>query len=49
MNNEIKKLSRNRKRRYEGKVKMVNKMKSLLSKIKYERKRKIKILIQLKN
>ena len=47
MNNENKKLSRNRKRRIERNIKMDDKIKSLLSKIESERK-KIKLLIKLK-
>ena len=44
MNSENKKLSRNRKRRIERKIKMDDKMKSLLNKIKSEKK----ILTKLK-
>ena len=41
MNNENKKISRNRKRRIERKIKMDDDMKSLLNKIKTEKKRKV--------
>ena len=48
MNNENKKLSRKRKRRYDRKIKMDDKMKLLLNKFKTEQKKKkfdkIKIL-----
>ena len=40
MNNENKKLSRNRKRRIERKMKMDHKKKSLLTKINTEKKKK---------
>ena len=40
MNNENKKVSRNRKRRMERKMKMDDKMKSFLNKIKFEQKKK---------
>ena len=40
MNNQNKKLSRNRKRRVEQKIKMDNKMKFLLNRINSERKKK---------
>ena len=40
MNNENKKLSRNRKRRSERKIKMDDKIKSLLNKIESEKKEK---------
>ena len=40
INNENKKLSRNRKRRIERKIKMDDKMKTLLNKIKYQKKKK---------
>ena len=49
INNETKKLSRNRKRRIARKLNMNNEMKLLLNKIKSEKKRKIKILIKLNN
>ena len=48
-NNENSKFSRNRKRRIERQTKMDDIMKLLLSKIKSEKKRKIKTLIKLKN
>ena len=48
MNNENKKLSPTRKRRIDRKIKMDDKMKSLLNQIKSERKRKTKILMKLK-
>ena len=47
IDNGIKKLSRNRKKRMEGIVKIDDKMKTLLNKIKSEKKRKVKILIKL--
>ena len=40
MNNENKKLSRNRKRKIERRIKIDDKMKSLLNKIKSEKKKK---------
>ena len=40
MNNENKKLSRNRKRRIERRIKMDDKIKSILNRIKYEKKKK---------
>ena len=40
IDNENKKLSRNRKRRIEQNIKMTDEMKSLLNKIKTERKKK---------
>ena len=49
MNKENKKLSRNRKRRFERKIKMDAEMKSLLNKIKSERKNKNKNIDQIKN
>ena len=42
MKNEIEKLSRNRKRRSEQSIKMDDKMKSLLNKIKSEKQKKKK-------
>ena len=42
MNNEIKNLSRNRKRRIERRIKIDDKMKSLVNKIKTEKKKKNK-------
>ena len=42
MNNENKKLSRNRKRRNERKIEMVDYVKTLLNKIKTEKKKKNK-------
>ena len=48
-NNENKKLSRNRKRRIERKIKMDDNMKFLLNKIKSQKKKYIKILIKLNN
>ena len=47
--NENKKLSRNKKRRIDRRIKNNNYMKILLNKIKSEKKRNIKILIKLKN
>ena len=47
-NNENKKLSRNRKKRIERKIKMDDKKKLLLNKIKTEKKNKIFIKKQLK-
>ena len=44
INNENKKLSRNRKRRIERKSKIDNNMKLLLNKIKTEKKKRIKNL-----
>ena len=49
INNETKKLSRNRKRRIKRKNKIDDNMKLVLNKIKSEKKRKIKILITLNN
>ena len=49
INNENKKLSRNRKRRIDRKNKINNDMKLLLNKIKSEKKKKVKILIKLNN
>ena len=46
MNNKNKKLSRNTKRRIERKLKLDDKMKTLLNKIKSEKK--IKTLLKLK-
>ena len=43
MNNQNKKLSRNRKRRIERKSKIDDNMKLLLNKIKTEKKKKLKI------
>ena len=48
MNNEKKKLSRNRKRRIGRKIKMDDKMNTFLNKIEPEKK-KMKTLIKLKN
>ena len=48
MNNENKKLSRNRKRRIERRIKMDDKMKSLLNTIKYEKKKKNKNIDKIK-
>ena len=48
INNEIKNLSRNRKRRIERKIKIDDKMKLMLNKIKSGKKRR-KILTKLKN
>ena len=45
--NENKKLSRNRKRRIEGRIKIDDKLKTLINKFKTEKK--MKILINLKN
>ena len=42
MSNENKELSRNRKRRIEQKFRMVDRIKSLLNKIKTEKKKKYK-------
>ena len=47
MNNENKKLSRNRKRRIERKIKMDDKRKSLINKTKHEKKKKA--LLKLNN
>ena len=44
INNETKKLSRNRKRRIARKLNMSNDMKSILNKIKSEKKKRIKKL-----
>ena len=44
MNNENKKLSRNRERRFERKIKMNDQMKLFLSKTKSEKKNRIKQL-----
>ena len=49
IDNENNKLSRNRKRRIERRIKMDDKLKTLLNKIKTEKKKKLKILIKLKN
>ena len=49
INNENKKLSRNRKRRIDRRNKINNDMKLLLNKIRTEKKRKIKISIKLNN
>ena len=49
INNETKKLSRNRKRRIERKNKMSSDMKLLLNKIKTEKKKKNKNLDKIKN
>ena len=49
MNNENKKLSRNRKRRIERKIKMDKTMKSLLNQIKNQKKRKNKDIDEIKN
>ena len=48
MNNENKELSRNRKRRIERRIKIDDKMKSLLNKIKSEKKKKIKNIDEIK-
>ena len=48
INNENKKLSRNRKRRIERKIKMDDKMKTLLNGIKYEKKKKNKNIDKIK-
>ena len=48
MNNENKKISRNKKRRIERRIKIVDKMKSLLSKIESEKKKKIKDIDKVK-
>ena len=48
INNENKKLSRNRKRRIERKSKIDNNMKTLLNKIKNEKKKKSKNLDKIK-
>ena len=48
INNEIKKLSRNRKRRIERNFKMNDEMKSILNKIKLEKKKKSKNLDKIK-
>ena len=42
MNNENKTLSRNRKRRFERRIKKDDNMKSLLNKIRFEKKKKNK-------
>ena len=47
--NENKKLSRDRKRRIERRIKIDDKLKTLLNKIKTEEKKKKKNLIKLKN
>ena len=47
ISNENKKISRNREKRTERKIKMDDNMNSLLNKIKTERK--LKMLIKLKN
>ena len=47
MNNQNKKLSRIKKRRTERRIKTDDKMKTLLNKIKTEKKRKIKLLIKV--
>ena len=49
INNENKKLSLNRKRRIERNIKTDNDMKSLLKKIKSEKKKKNKNLDKIKN
>ena len=49
MNNDKKNLSRNRKRRIIRRIKLDDKMKSCLNKLILKRKRKIKLLIKLKN
>ena len=49
MNNEIKKLSRNRKRRIERRIERNDDMKLLFKKINLKRKSRIKILIKLNN
>ena len=46
--NENKKLSRNRKRRIERRNKIDDKLKTLINKIRTEKKKKIKVLIKLK-
>ena len=48
INNENKKLSRNRKRRIERKIKMNNDMKLLLNKIKSEKRKRHKNLDKIK-
>ena len=48
MNDENKKLSRNRKRRIERKIKMDDRMKLLLNKIKSEKKKKNKKIHNIK-
>ena len=48
MNNDSKKLSRIRKRRIERRIKIDDKMKSLINKIKSEKKMKIKNLDKIK-
>ena len=48
INNETKKLSRNRKRRIARKLNMTNDMKSILNKIKSEKKKRIKNLDKIK-
>ena len=47
MHNENKKISRSRKRRIEQKIKMDDKMKSFLNKIKTEKKKENKIIIKI--
>ena len=49
MNNENKKLSRNRKRRIEPKNRMDDKMKLFLNKIKTEKEKNMKKLIKINN
>ena len=49
MKNENKKLSKNRKRRIERKIRMGDKLKSSIIKIHRKRKRKIKKIKKLKN
>ena len=48
MNNENIKLSRNRKRRIEGKIKLDSNMKLLLNRIKTEKEKKIKKFHKMK-
>ena len=47
--NENQKISRNRKRRIERKIKLNGIMKSLLKKFQSQKKQKMKIFIKLKN
>ena len=49
IDNEIQKLSRNRKRRIDSRNKIIDDMKLLIKKIKSEKKRNIKISIKLNN
>ena len=49
MNNDNKKISRNRKRRIEQKIKMDDNMKSFINKIKTEKKKKTKNFDKIEN